>query len=193
MAEGKVDKLIRCDWSLGCEEEIVYHDKEWGVPVHDDRIHFEFLTLEGAQAGLNWRTILKKREAYREAFDNFDVEKIAEYKEEKIENLMKNPGIVKHRLKINSTVKNAKLFLDIQKEFGTFDSYVWKFVDNKRIVNKWEKTGDVPATSKESDQLSADLKKRGFKYCGSTIMYAYMQACGLINDHLVTCFRYGQV
>lgn len=188
-----MDKQKRCEWCLDCNEDIQYHDKEWGVPIHDDKTHFEFLILEGAQAGLSWRTILKKRKAYRDAFDDFDFIKISKYDKEKIEELMQNPGIVKHRLKINSVVSNANLFLKIRDEFGSFDNYVWNFVNNKTKKNHWKKSADVPTASEESEKLSSDLRKRGFKYCGSTIIYAYMQACGLVNDHLIWCFRHTEV
>lgn len=187
------DAKERCKWCLGFDAYIEYHDKEWGVPVCDDQTHFEFLILEGAQAGLSWSTILKKRAGYRQAFSNFDIKAIANYNEEKILELYQDSRIVRNKLKINATVNNAKLFLQVQKEFGSFNTYVWQFVNNTPIQNKWEKHEDIPATSPESDALAKDLKKRGFKFCGSTIMYAYMQACGLVNDHLVSCFRYREV
>jgi DNA-3-methyladenine glycosylase I len=160
------------------------------VPQHDDRVLFEFLILEGAQAGLSWDTILRKREAYREAFDNFDVEKVARYAERKIAELLQNEGIIRNRLKVNSAVTNAKVFLKVQDEFGSFDKYIWDFVGGKPIVNKWKEIGDVPARTDYSDAISKDLKKRGFNFVGSTIMYAFMQATGMANDHLVSCFRY---
>ena len=181
---------IRCPWCLGFDQYIEYHDKEWGVPVHDDRIHFEFLILEGAQAGLSWSTILKKREGYQKAFAFFDPVKVARFTPAKIEKLLQNPGIVRNKLKVNAAVNNAKRFLEVQKEFGSFDKYIWGFVGGKQKLNKWKSMKQLPATSTESDTLSQDLKKRGFKFVGSTIMYAHMQACGLINDHLVDCFRY---
>ncbi|MFC2123822.1 DNA-3-methyladenine glycosylase I [Bacteroidota bacterium] len=185
---------IRCAW---CEnlfaEYIRYHDEEWGVPIHDDRIHFEFLILEGAQAGLSWSTILKKRSGYRSAFASFDVKKVAAYDEARIQELLNDPGIIRNRQKINSAVNNACRFIEIQQEFGSFDTYIWSFVDYKTINNKWENDSDIPATSKQSDELSKDLKKRGFKFVGSTIMYAHMQATGLVNDHTVDCFRYREV
>ncbi|MFZ6664968.1 DNA-3-methyladenine glycosylase I [Peijinzhouia sedimentorum] len=182
--------MNRCPWCLGFEEYIKYHDEEWGVPVHDDKTHFEFLILEGAQAGLSWSTVLKKREGYRQSFANFDPIEVANFTLERVEELMQFPGIVRNRLKIQSAIINAKLFLEVQKEFGSFDAYIWGFVNGEPIVNKWKNIAEVPATSKESDALSKDLKKRGFKFVGSTIIYAHMQACGLVNDHLVDCFRY---
>lgn len=184
---------IRCAWCLKFDQYIQYHDEEWGVPVHDDQTHFEFLILEGAQAGLSWSTILKKREGYREAFANFDPEKVARFTEARLEKILLDPGIVRNRLKVFAAVNNAKRFLEVQKEFGSFDAYIWGFVKNKPIVNKWKSLKEIPATTKESDALSKDLIKRGFKFVGSTVMYAHMQACGLINDHLVDCFRYKQV
>lgn len=184
----------RCDWCENSFEAYVrYHDEEWGVPVHDDRTHFEFLLLEGAQAGLSWSTILKKREGYRKAFAGFDPEKVAEFGEGKIDLLLENPGIIRNRLKVRSAVTNARAFLEIQREFGSFDAYIWSFTGGSPIVNRWERMSEVPATSPESDALSRDLKKRGFKFTGSTIMYAHMQATGLVNDHLVSCFRHEMV
>jgi len=183
----------RCEW-CGTEPIYVdYHDKEWGVPVHDDRLHFEMIILDGAQAGLSWITILKRRESYREAFDNFDVKKVSRYSDKKVEKLLSNPGIIRNRLKVNSTVRNAKAFLKIQKEFGSFDKYIWQFVNYKTIQNKWKRMSDLPAKTEESDAMSKDLKKRGFSFVGSTICYAYMQAAGMINDHTVDCFRYKEV
>ncbi len=169
---------------------IEYHDKEWGVPVHRDAKHFEFLTLESAQAGLSWRTILHKREGYRKAFANFDAKKVARFSDAKLEKLLLNPGIVRNRLKVKAAVTNARAFLAVQKEFGSFDRYCWTFVGGKPIVNKVQTHKGLPVTSPESDAFSKDLKKRGFKFVGSTIMYAHMQAVGMINDHLVTCWRY---
>ncbi len=183
----------RCSWCLGFQEYIDYHDNEWGVPVHDDRVHFEFLILEGAQAGLSWSMILKKREGYRKAFADFDPEKVAKFTPARVEKLLQNPGIVRNRLKVNAAVNNAKRFLEVQKEFGTFDKYIWGFVNNKTIVNKWKNHGQAPATTKESDALSKDLIKRGFKFVGSTVIYAHMQACGLVNDHVVDCWKYKAV
>lgn len=184
----------RCEWAEGqFEEYIEYHDKEWGVPVHDDRIHFEFLILEGAQAGLSWATVLKKREGYRKSFADFDPKIVATYDEDKIQELLQFEGIIRNKLKVRGTVINAQKFLEVQKEFGSFDKYVWSFVGGSPIINAWKTMSEVPATSPESDALSKDLKKRGFKFVGSTIMYAYMQACGLVNDHTVDCFRYKEV
>ena len=184
----------RCPWCENSFEEYVrYHDEEWGVPVHDDRTQFEFLILEGAQAGLSWSTILKKRDNYRAAFDGFDVNKVARYDDDKIENLLQNPGIVRNRLKVRSAVNNARLFLDIQEEYGSFDRYIWSFVDGSPIVNEWKSMEQVPATSPESDQLAKDLKSRGFTFTGSTIMYAHMQAVGMVNDHLLSCFRHKEI
>lgn len=182
----------RCSWCLGFEDYIQYHDKEWGVPVHDDRVHFEFLILEGAQAGLSWSTILKKREGYRRAFASFDPVKVARFTPSKIEKLLLDPSIVRNRLKVNAAVTNAKAFLKIQKEFGTFDAYIWAFVGGRPLVNHVRSLREIRPTSKESDALSKDLIKRGFKFVGSTVIYAHMQACGLVNDHLVNCFRYAQ-
>jgi len=179
----------RCHWAKN-DLAIHYHDTEWGVPLHDDRGLFEFLILEGAQAGLSWDTILRKRDAYRDAFDNFEPAKVARYSEAKMARLLKNEGIIRNRLKIASSVANAKAFLAVQKEFGSFDAYIWKFVGGKPIVNKPKGLGDVPAKTEISDAISKDLKKRGFNFVGSTIMYAFMQATGMVNDHLTTCFRY---
>lgn len=175
------------------DQYIEYHDHEWGVPVHEDRIHFEFLILEGAQAGLSWSTILKKREGYRKAFAEFDPVKVARFTPSKIEKLLQDSGIVRNKLKVHAAVNNAKRFLDIQKEFGSFDQYVWDFVGGKPVVNGWKTLKQIPATTKDSDKLSTDLTRRGFKFVGSTVMYAYMQACGLVNDHLVDCWRYACV
>ena len=185
-----IEEKERCPWCLGFEEYIEYHDKEWGVPVHDDKTHFEFLILEGAQAGLSWSTILKKREGYQKAFADFDYKKVAQFTEEDIQRLMQDASIVRNQLKIRGTVTNAQKFMEVQKEFGSFNTYIWSFVNNKPIQNEIKSMKDVPATSPESDALSKDLKKRGFKFVGSTIIYAHMQACGLVNDHLVTCERY---
>ena len=184
---------FRCPWCLGFEEYIQYHDNEWGVPVHDDRIHFEFLLLEGAQAGLSWSMILKKRENYRKAFAGFDPAKVARFSAAKVEKLLQDPGIVRNRLKVNAAVNNAKRFLEVQKEFGSFDKYIWNFVNGRPIVNKWKSIKEVPPTTKESELLSKDLIKRGFKFVGSTVIYSHMQACGLVNDHLVECWRYTRV
>ena len=187
------DSRKRCEWCLGNELYIRYHDQEWGVPVHDDRTHFEFLILEGAQAGLNWLTVLKKREGYRKAFAGFDPEAVARFDDKRIETLLQNPAIIRNRLKVRSAVNNARQILKVQEEFGTFDEYVWRFVEGSPMINKWNSLSEIPATSKESDHLSKDLKKRGFNFVGSTIMYAHMQACGLVNDHIAACFRYKEV
>ncbi|SMG20192.1 DNA-3-methyladenine glycosylase I [Marivirga sericea] len=183
----------RCPWCLGFEQYIKYHDEEWGVPVHDDQTHFEFLILEGAQAGLSWATVLKKRENYRNLLANFSAKKVANFDQSKIDELLQNPGIIRNKLKLNGAVTNAQKFLEVQQEFGSFDRYIWSFVDHKPIVNKIKSMKEAPATSPESDALSKDLKKRGFKFVGSTIMYAHMQACGLVNDHLLSCFRFREV
>ncbi|MDR9364611.1 MAG: DNA-3-methyladenine glycosylase I [Balneolaceae bacterium] len=184
----------RCKWAESqFDDYIRYHDEEWGVPVHDDQTHFEFLILEGAQAGLSWSTILKRREGYRQSFANFDPEKVAKFDEEKIQKLLQFEGIIRNKLKVRSAVTNAQKLLEIQDEFGSFDPYIWQFVDGEPIVNYWKSLEDVPATTKESDALSKDLKKRGFKFTGSTIMYAHMQACGLVNDHTVDCFRFEEL
>lgn len=184
--------MKRCDWARN-DLAIHYHDTEWGKPLHDDRALFEFLILEGAQAGLSWDTILAKRENYRKAFDNFDAVKIARYTDKKCSKLLEDSGIIRNRLKISSAVTNAKLFLEVQKEFGTFDKYIWSFVGGIPIDGKRKLMSDVPATTEISDAMSKDLKKRGFKFVGSTIMYAYMQATGMVNDHIATCFRYKEV
>ena len=184
----------RCEWVEGqFPEYIDYHDTEWGVPVHDDRVHFEFLILEGAQAGLSWSTILKRREGYRNAFADFNPEEVARFDEAKVQEMKQDPEIIRHELKIRSAISNARHFLDIQNEFGSFDTYVWTFVGGEPIVNHWESIKEVPATTKESEALSKDLKKRGFKFVGSTIIYAYMQACGLVMDHTTECFRYQEL
>ncbi len=184
--------MKRCGWAKN-DLAIQYHDTEWGVPQHDDRLLFEFLILEGAQAGLSWDTILRKRENYRKAFDNFDPAKVARYHEAKCEKLLQNDGIIRNRLKIASAVSNAKAFLKVQNEFGTFNEYVWGFVGGKPIDGKRKLLGDVPAKTEVSDALSKDLRKRGFNFVGSTIMYAFMQATGMVNDHLTACFRYKEV
>jgi DNA-3-methyladenine glycosylase I len=185
----KNDTVVRCDWARN-DFAIRYHDKEWGRPVHNDRVLFEFLLLEGAQAGLSWDTILQKRENYRSAFDGFEPARIARYDSRKVRGLLRNPGIVRNRLKIASAVQNAKAFLAVQDQFGSFDDYVWQFVDGKPRVNKWKSLKQVPARTPQSDAMSKDLRKRGFNFVGSTICYAFMQAVGMVNDHLVTCFRY---
>ncbi|MBZ5657119.1 MAG: DNA-3-methyladenine glycosylase I [Acidobacteriia bacterium] len=186
-----MSNVIRCSWARN-DLSIQYHDREWGVPLHDDRALFEFLILEGAQAGLSWDTILKKRDNYRAAFNGFDAKKIAQYDRRKMLALMRNEGIVRNRLKIFSAVKNAEAFLAVQKEFGSFDRYIWQFVGGKQRVNAW-KTKKVPSRTAESDAMSKDLRKRGFNFVGSTICYAFMQATGMVNDHAVECFRYRQV
>lgn len=188
-----MDEVRRCNWSVSDPIYIKYHDKEWGVPVHNDRKLFEMIVLDGAQAGLSWLTILKKRENYRKAFDNFDQKKVAKYDKRKISQLLKNEGIIRNKLKVESAVTNAKAFLKVKEEFGTFDKYIWKFVDGKTKVNSWKTLKHIPATSKESDAMSKDLKVRGFKFVGSTICYAFMQAAGMVNDHTVDCFRYKEL
>ncbi len=185
--------INRCGWSITDPLMIEYHDNEWGVPVHDDRKHFEFIVLDGAQAGLSWQTVLRKREAYREAFDNFDFGKVARYNEKKIAELLKNPGIIRNKLKINSAVQNAKAFLDVRKEFGTFDKYIWQFVGGSPIHNSWKSIREFPAKTPVSDAMSKDMKKRGFNFVGSTICYAYMQAAGMVNDHTTECFRHKEL
>jgi DNA-3-methyladenine glycosylase I len=179
----------RCQWTKDDALMIAYHDEEWGMPVHDDRKHFEFLLLDAFQAGLSWKTILHRREGFRKAFADFDVRKVAKFNEKKLEKLMHDEGIIRNRLKIYGAVKNAKAFMQIQKEFGSFDKYVWQFTNNKTIENKRKSIKDIPATTKESDAMSKDLKKRGFTFVGSTICYAYMQAAGMVNDHTKDCFR----
>jgi len=185
--------MKRCDWANSSSLETDYHDKEWGVAVHDDRLLFEMLILESAQSGLSWSTILNKRDGYLAAFDQFEVKKIARYSDKKIEKLLNNPAIVRNKLKINATVENAKQVIAIQKEFGSFDKYIWLFVQGKTIKNAWKKTSQIPASTKESAAMSKDLKKRGFKFIGPTTCYAFMQAAGMVNDHIVSCFRYAKV
>lgn len=181
----------RCPWAEGVSPAYLeYHDTEWGVPVHDDRKQFEFLILEGAQAGLSWSTILHRRAGYRRAFADFDPQKIARFTPARIENLLLDPGIIRNRLKVNAAVGNARAFLALQEEFGSFDRYIWNFVDGKPVVNRWRRQSEVPATSPVSDALSKDMKKRGFRFVGSTILYAHLQATGLVNDHLLGCFRH---
>ena len=183
--------IKRCKWAEGVSVGYIrYHDEEWGVPAHDDRTQFEFLLLEGAQAGLSWSTILNKREGYRKAFADFDQEQVARFTEKRVEKLLQDPAIVRNRLKVRSAVTNARAFLAVQEEFGSFSDYIWGFVDGKPIQNNFRRDSDIPATSPESDALSKDLKKRGFKFVGSTIVYAHMQATGLVNDHVVSSFRY---
>ena len=181
----------RCDWVEGTFQQYIdYHDREWGVPVHDDRIHFEFIILESAQAGLSWSTILKKREGYREAFAGFDPKKVAQFDESDVVRLMQNEGIVRYDKKIRSAIKNAESFLEVQNDFGSFDSYIWEFVDHQPFINSPGSLKEVPAKTELSDQIAKDLKKRGFSFLGSTTVYAYLQACGLVNDHTTDCFRY---
>jgi DNA-3-methyladenine glycosylase I len=182
----------RCPWATN-ERAIAYHDEEWGVPVHDDRILFEFLILEGAQAGLSWDTILQKRDRYREVYAGFEALKVSNFTAAKQAALLKDPGIVRNRLKVGASVENAKRFLEVQKEFGSFDAYIWGFVGGKARMNRFKQRGQVPARTAESDAMSKDLKKRGFRFVGSTICYAFMQATGMVNDHLVSCFRYSRV
>lgn len=179
----------RCDWSLGNELMIKYHDKEWGVPVFNDKKLFEYLILDAFQAGLSWNTILQKRQNFKHAFDNFDATKISKYNQRKINSLLKDKGIIRNKLKINSTVTNAKLFLELKAKHGKFSKYIWQFVDGVPIINNWKTMSQIPATSRESDTMSKELKNLGFKFVGSTICYAFMQASGMVNDHIVTCFR----
>lgn len=185
--------IKRCVWCQDDPLYVVYHDQEWGKPVRDDKLQFEFLILEGMQAGLSWLTVLKKRENFRQAFDHFDANKIARYSEARLNKLFNNAGIIRNRLKIQAAVKNAKAFLAIQNKFGSFSDYIWQFVDGEPIQNKWKRHQDVPATSKQSDVMSKALKKLGFSFVGSTICYAHMQATGMVNDHLVSCFRYREL
>ncbi len=185
--------IKRCDWASGDPIYIKYHDTEWGVPVHDDRKLFEFLLLEGAQAGLSWLTVLRKRENYRKAFDMFDPEKVASYGKSKIRSILSDSGIIRNRLKVVAAVSNAQAFLRIKKEFGSFDSYIWGFVGNKTIRNSWEDVSQIPPRSRESEAMSIDMRRRGFKFVGSTICYAHMQATGMVNDHIMSCFRYKQL
>jgi DNA-3-methyladenine glycosylase I len=184
----------RCGW-VRSDDELMreYHDREWGVPVHDDQKHFEFLVLEGAQAGLSWSTVLRKRDAYRRAFSDFDPRKVARYTDDRIEKLLSDPGIIRNRLKIASAVKNARAFLAVQEECGSFDAYCWQFVGGRPRHNRWKRDRQIPATSPESDVFSKDLKQRGFTFVGSTVIYAHMQAVGMVNDHLVDCFRYREI
>jgi len=184
----------RCTWCEGLYDDYVkYHDEEWGVPVHDDRKHFEFLVLEGAQAGLSWSTILKRREGYRNAFANFDPVIVAQYDEAKYESLLQDPSIIRNRLKIKSAINNARRFIEVQNEYGSFDTYIWKFTNGKPLINTWEKMSEIPAKTELSDRVGKDLKKRGFNFVGSTIIYAHLQATGIVNDHEVSCFRYKEL
>jgi len=185
--------MKRCDWCEGDELYIKYHDEEWGVPINDDIKHFEFLILEGVQAGLSWLLVLRKRENYRRAYDNFDPVKVARYNDKKIEELMVNAGLIRNRRKIEASVNNAIRFLEIQDDFGSFDKYIWDYVDDKPIINSWKNVIDLPSKAKLSDEISNDLRTRGFKFVGSTIIYSHMQAIGLVNDHLVDCFRYNEI
>ncbi len=185
--------MKKCEWALSSISEEQYHDQEWGVPIHDDRLLFEFLILEGAQAGLSWSTILNKREGYREAFDFFNAEIIAQYSDSKIQQLLNNPEIIRNKLKINATISNAKAFLNIQQEYTDFNSYIWQFVKGKSIQNHWKNHHKIPVKSNESEQMSKSLKQKGFKFVGPTICYAYMQAVGMVNDHQLKCFRHKQI
>lgn len=186
-------RLTRCSWCGDDPLYIRYHDREWGVPVHSDRKLYEFLVLEGAQAGLSWITVLRKRAAYRQAFDRFDFNKVACYNERKIKSLLMNPGIIRNQLKIHSAVRNAQAFIQVREEFGTFNKYIWSFVDGEPSRNRWKTLSDIPARTILSDQISKDMKQRGFSFVGSTIVYAHMQATGMVNDHTIDCFRYDQV
>jgi DNA-3-methyladenine glycosylase I len=188
-----MDKKNTCSWPGNDPLMIAYHDKEWGVPLHNDQKIFEFMVLDAFQAGLSWSIVLKKREGFRKAFDHFVVKKIARYNEEKIQELLKDESIIRNQLKIRATVNNAQRFLEVQKEFGTFDQYIWQFTGNKPIVNKWNQLSQLPSKSAESDAMSKDLLKRGFKFVGSTICYAFMQAAGMVNDHLVNCYRHKEL
>ncbi len=183
----------RCDWPANDQLMVEYHDKEWGVPLHDDRKLFEFMVLDAFQAGLSWSIVLRKRENFRKAFDNFDFEKIARYSEKKIAKLSNDAGIIRNKLKISATVTNAQAFIEVRREFGSFDKYIWSFTGGKTIKNKWKAMSELPAKSEESDAMSKDLKKRGFKFVGSTICYAFMQAAGMVNDHATSCFRYKEI
>jgi DNA-3-methyladenine glycosylase I len=185
--------MKRCEWANRSELEQSYHDNEWGVAIHDDRSLFEFLVLEGAQAGLSWSTILRKRKGYRKAFDNFDARKISQYSENDVSRLLGNPEIIRNKLKIQSAITNARAFLQIQDQFGSFDLYIWQFVYGRPIQNSWEKMADIPSSTPVSEALSKDLQKRGFKFVGTTICYAFMQAVGMVNDHVMGCFRYGEL
>jgi len=187
------DDRPRCDWATGSAEMQAYHDTEWGVPVHEDATHFEFLVLEGAQAGLSWATVLKRRHGYRKAFAGFDPAQVARYTPARIEKLLADPGIIRNRAKVEATVRNARAFLTVRDEFGSFDEYIWSFVDGRPHVNRWRRMEQVPANSPASEALSKDLRQRGFGFVGPTIMYAHLQAAGLVNDHLVACFRHGEV
>lgn len=191
--EGLSFMVDKCDWALSSEAEEKYHDEEWGTPIHDDRLLFEFLILEGAQAGLSWSTILNKREGYRKAFDGFDANKMVLYNQEKIQQLLNNPDIIRNKLKVNAAITNARAFLDIQQQQGGFGQYIWQFVQGKTIQNHWQHFKQVPVSTAESEKMSKNLKQKGFKFVGPTICYAYMQAVGMVNDHTVDCFRHKQV
>ncbi len=186
-------QITRCPWGEGDPLYIDYHDKEWGLPLHDDQKLFEMLILEGAQAGLSWITVLRKRESYRQAFDNFNATKIANYDKAKIAELLNNPGIIRNKLKVNASVSNAQAYLKVQEEFGSFDNYIWQFVGGQPIINRWTSMAEIPAETPESRAMSKDLKARGFKFVGPTICYAHMQATGMVNDHVIDCFRYEEV
>jgi DNA-3-methyladenine glycosylase I len=183
----------RCDWAGTDPEMVAYHDTEWGVPVHEDPAHFEFLVLEGAQAGLSWSTILKRRAGYAKAFAGFDAAKVARFTPARVDKLLQDPGIIRNRAKVEATVRNARAFLEVQEEFGSFDAYIWGFVGGQPIVNKWRRTAQIPAVTATSEAVSADLRRRGFGFVGPTVCYAHLQATGLVNDHLVRCFRYGEL
>ena len=185
--------IRKCEWCLGSEIYERYHDEEWGVPVRDDNKQFEFLILESAQAGLSWITVLKKRENYRRAYDNFNVKKVAQYGDKKIEELLKNKGIIRNRLKIESSINNARRFLEVKREFKSFSDYIWSFTNGEQVQNNWKRVKDVPAKTALSDKISKDLKKRGFKFVGSTIIYSYIQATGIVNDHTSYCFRHDEI
>ncbi len=185
--------ISRCPWCLGSELYQQYHDDEWGVPVHDDRRHFEFLVLESMQAGLSWITVLKKRENYRSAYDDFDPKKVSKYDARKVDELLQNPGIIRNRRKIEASINNAERFLEVQSEFGSFDNYIWKFVDNEPIINSWKSVSEIPAYTELSDHITKDLKRSGFKFIGSTIIYSHLQAVGIVNDHIVDCFRHKEL
>lgn len=192
--ENTIDlSITRCEWNLNDVLLTRYHDEEWGVPLHDDRMLFEFLALDGMQAGLSWNTILRKRENFRQAFDNFDIEQVAGYNDAKIQELLANPGIVRNKAKIHAIVNNANRVVEIQQKFGSLDAYLWGFTDGKTIQDSWQTLSEIPATSQISDAMSKDMIARGFKFCGSTILYAFMQAAGMVNDHIVSCFRYKEL
>jgi DNA-3-methyladenine glycosylase I len=190
---GTMTEKIRCPWNYSDQLYIQYHDEEWGVPVHDERLQFEFLILEGAQAGLSWSTILKRREGYRRAYEGFDPARVALFDAKKVEDLLADTGIIRNRKKIESSINNAKKFLEVQKECGSFDHYLWSFVNHTPVVNRWKSSREIPAMTELSDRLSKDLKKRGFSFVGSTIIYAHLQAVGVVNDHVTDCFRHGEI